>query len=153
MAEASETQRTWITRVLGVALAPPSTGRPDLPRAIAGWREALDKVDGQISALQSVLRGAPDEELHEIAEFGLNAMTGNHKAKIQAALMDLQGGEANPRKVAAAAALVASFIAHIGSDKRIAACDANPFGVSLSIRRTLAPALDALKTALQAPPS
>lgn len=150
MPDAFETQRAWTRRVLGVDIAPTSTDRPDLSRAVAGWRQALDKVDGQISGLQAVLRSAPDEELQEIAEFGLNAMTGNHKVKIQAALMDLQAGDTSPRKISAAASLVASFIAHLASDKRVAACDANPFGVAMSVRQTLTPTLDALKTALQA---
>jgi len=152
MPDASEAQRTWVKRVLGVERAPPVTGKPDLSAALAGWRQALDALDGQISALQAVLRGAPDEDLHEVAEFGLNAMTGSHKVKIQAALMELQSGDANPRKIGAAAALVESFMAHIASDKRIAACDANPFGVALSIRRTLTPALEGLKAALQVRP-
>ena len=148
MADA-DIKRAWVKRVLGVEIGAPSGGRVDLSKAVAGWRDALDRLNGQIAALQSVLRGSPDEDLHEIAEFGLNAMTANHRVKIQAALMDLQSGAANPSKIAATAKLVAAFAAHVASDKRIAACDANPFGVALSIRNTLMPALDGLTSALQ----
>lgn len=145
MADA-EAQRAWIKRVLGVEPNLPGGDATDLSGALAAWRDALAKVDGQISELQKVLRASPDDELHEIAEFGLNAMTGNHKIKLQAALMEAATGSG---KAAAAGRLAESFAAHIATDKRIAACDANPFGVSLSIRATLGPALGALQKALQ----
>jgi hypothetical protein len=139
----------WVKRVLGVDV--PTGGRPSgLAEAVAGWQRALESVDGQIAALQQRLRPAPDPELQQIAEFGLGAMTGSHKVKIQAALLDVQTGTGGARKAGAAARLVGAFLAHLASDPRIAACDASRFGVSMSIRQTLSPALVTLQTALQA---
>jgi hypothetical protein len=138
----TETRRAWITRILGVQFAP--GGASDLPGAIAAWQSALEAVGAQITALQRVLRPEPDPDLQDIAEFGLGAMTGSHKVKLQAALLEMAPGP----KAAAALKLVDVFRAHIAADPRIAACDANPFQVPMSIRRTLTPALDALHTAL-----
>jgi hypothetical protein len=141
-------RRDWIRRVLGFEIGA-SSGKPSVAEAVAAWQRALESIDGQIAGLQRVLRASPDPELKEIAEFGLGAMTGSHKVKIQAALVEVQGPDIRGRKAAAAAKLVRAFRAHIASDARIAACDASPFGVSTAIRRTLAPALDALLSALQ----
>lgn len=143
----ADAKHAWVKRVLGVDVAGGGDrGAADLSAALAAWRQALDKVDGQISALQSVLRSSPDEDLHEIAEFGLNAITGSNKIKLQAALLEI------PAKKAVAARLAGAFAAHLATDKRVAACDANPFGVALSIRATLVPALGALQAALQSIP-
>jgi hypothetical protein len=99
--------------------------------------------------LQDVLRASPDAQLHEIAEFGLNAMTGNHRVKLQAALMGFRGGQVDPAAAGKTSGLVESFLSHIASDPRIAACDANPFGVRMNVRQTMTPALEALKAALK----
>ena len=140
----------WVKRVLGVE---PGSGGGAAPRgfntALAGWQAALDTVAGQIEALQAVLRGSPDSELQDIGEFGLNAMTGDHKVKIEAALMAMRGGAFTPSAAGAAVSLIGSFQAHLAGDERIAACDANPFGIRLSLRETLTPALQGLKVMLQ----
>jgi hypothetical protein len=144
----------WIVRVLGVSPAAGSGGsarpRADIVAALTDWDDAQERVNIQITKLQQVLLGSPDSELHDIAEFGLNAMTGNHRVKLQAALMGLRGGQANPSVAGKASGLVASFLNHIASDPRIAACDANPFGVRMSVRQTMVPALEGLKVALTA---
>ena len=148
MSGADDQRRDWIRRVLGVEIGV-RRGKHSLAEAIAAWQRALGSIDGQIAGLQRVLRASPDPELQEIAEFGLGAMTGSHKVKIQAALIEVQGPDTGGRKAAAAAKLVRAFQGHIASDARIAACDASPFGVSTAIRHTLAPALDGLLSALQ----
>ena len=146
---ASEAQDAWIERVLGVELPLLSTGQnpAGLGDALAAWRQALETVGGQITVLQGVLRNSPDEDLQAIAEFGLNAMTGSHKIKLQAALTDTA---ADLSKAGKAAQLAGAFASHLAGDKRVAACDANPFGVRIAIRATLVPALTGLQRALQA---
>ncbi len=147
MSGATDQQKAWVTRVLGFQAAPKASPGPDLPRALAGWRAALDRLDQQISSLQTALRAAPDDDLRQIAEFGLNAMTMSHKVRLQAALID--GGTAPDQRVAKLAlAATDAFVAHVRADPRIAACDANPFGVAMSVRATLLPALAALHAAL-----
>jgi hypothetical protein len=148
-------QAAWIKRVLGVdgVASAIATAPADLTAALAMWQAALETVGQQIATLQTALRGSPDSELHDIAEFGLNALTASHKVKIQAALIDIRAGRATPRAIGAAVGLIGSFLGHIASDKRIAACDANPFGVKLSLRQTLTPPLEGLRAALQFPAS
>lgn len=142
----NQDKRAWITRVLAVHLPAGSSGSAEFDRALAAWRQALLAVDGQIAGLQRLLRTAPDDELTEIAEFGLNAMTGNFKVKLQSALMEAQSGNDKARQIAAR--LAGAFRDHLNSDARVAACDANPFGVAMSIRQTLVPPLTSLLSAL-----
>ena len=87
MSGTNDQRRDWIRRVLGGEIGA-SGGKPSLAEAIAAWQRALESIEGQIAALQQVLRASPDPELKEIAEFGLGAMTGSHKVKIQAALVE-----------------------------------------------------------------
>ena len=112
--------------------------------------EASDTVDEQIGALQRVLRATEDPELHEIAEFGLNAMTGGFKTKLRAALLDL--GDTSPEngspQAAKALAAVRGLQEAIAADPRVAACDNNPGGVKVAIRATMLPALNQMQAAL-----
>ena len=150
---AHDARDTWVERVLGVRVPMASAGdratptpAPDLTSALAAWEDALAKTNTQIEALQQVLRASPDKDLHDIAEFGLNAITANHRVKLQAALMDLRNGVPG---AGAALKLASSLLDHINTDMRIAACDANPFGVRMNLHGTLAPALSQLAAALR----
>ncbi len=150
MPPGTEAQGEWIGRVLGVAVVGHETARASsLPLAIDAYRDAMEEIDGQIGALQAALKASDDSDLHEIAEFGLNALTANHKVKLQAVLMGLAVSPSDAKAAAAAIKLVDSFTSHIAADERIAVCDSNPFNVSMSIRGTLTPALGSLKAALQ----
>ena len=131
----------WVVRVLGVALA---EGGVDLKQAAEAWRAASEAVDGQIAALQAALRQDGDEDLAEIAEFGLNAITANHKVRLMAAMREVDGGAPGDNLIK----LIDAFAAHIATDERVEACDENPLGVAMSIRATLGPALAAMRAAL-----
>lgn len=119
--------------------------------ARSAWQDASDAVDAQMAALQKVLRASGDEELEEIAEFGLNAVTDGHKVPLMAALMEIGPGTAETLARSGAKALAAAqaFRKHIESDERVAACDENP-DAPMSIRATLGPALAGLEAALAA---
>jgi hypothetical protein len=116
------------------------------------WSQASATVDGQISSLQSVLRASGTQTLVEIADAGLNGVTGNHKVRLMAMLTEL--GDGTPDAMAKAGPkarkLLEEFAGHIASDPRVAACDNNPFGVTVSIRATIGPALQGLQAALAA---
>lgn len=147
-------QDDWIKRVLGFR----SLGRddPNLTQrwqaAVTRWRAANDAVDEQITNLQKALRATKDEELREIADFRLSAVTGGFRTGVMTALIEIGNGDvAVLRKHAAKTLdLVGGLRSRIEGDKRVAACDTNPFGVSVAIRGTLAPALGDLAAALQA---
>jgi hypothetical protein len=137
-----EKQVQWVTRVLGSGpgTETESDGTP-LQSAIAQFRAASAAVDAQITALQHALTASDDEELREIGDYGLNAVTGNFRVPLMAALLDIERGADPGQKLASA---IEAFRDHLETDDQVEACDDNPFGVAVSIRATLIPALDQL---------
>ena len=132
--------------------AAPGVNRDAVKRAQSAWMEASDEVDEQITALQRKLREQDDEELHEIAEFGLNALTGNFKVPLMAALRDLDSAndDSLPGAAKKARDIVVKFKAHVASSPQIAACDDNPWSsdCKVTIVSTLGGALDEMDKAL-----
>ncbi len=163
-----DAQAEWLRRVLGFAVpsataagtgaAPAATpgatpgATPDWASARQGWQAASEAVDGQIAGLQAVLRKTGDDQLEEIAEFGLNGVTGDHRVKLMAILMELGSGDpATLRKSGPKAlGLIESFRSYLESNEKVQVCDANPFGAPVAIRATLVPALTQMAAALQA---
>ncbi len=150
-------QTAWVQRVLGVKLGDgartPTAGdfRREWQQSLAAWREAIEDVDQQMAALGAACRSTKDPWLVRIAEMGLPAVTGNHKTPLMAACMDVTA--APPDKLPAAAAkaqqAVAAFAQHIATNPQVLGCDANPFGVKVSIRSTLGLALKSLNDTLR----
>jgi hypothetical protein len=158
-------QHAWTERVLGIDLAAlrDSTANPasgivttasldelgldttDVwQAACAAFRVASDEVDAQISKLQGELRDSDDPELNEISELGLNAMTGNTRVPLQTAIREAGDGAVQHLRatVPKLRSAIDSFRKQLTSDRRVAACDANPFGIDMSIRATYESALD-----------
>ena len=146
-----DSKSDWVARVLGVSAASGGGGRVDWPAIGAAWRSASDEADQQIAALQAALRSSDDEVLEEIAEFGLNGLTGNFKTPLMAALMDIERGD--PAVIAKTGpkllTIVQQFRAHLDGSEKIDVCDDNPFGVAVSLRATLGGALAQMEQALQ----
>lgn len=120
-------------------------------QARGAWQDASEAVDGQISKLQSVLRGSGDPDLEKIAEYGLNAVTGNHRVRLMAAIMEIDRASGMPSRdmVANAAKRIGALEKHIASDAVVKAVDTNPFKVDMSIAKTLSGATTQLKGALR----
>ena len=159
-------QNDWVARVLGVG-ANTSPGVPegeslDLAAlgldtsdlwqgAVQTFQNAVEAVDGQISELQATLRDSDDPELHEIAEFGLNGVTGNTRVPLMAAMREAGDGgaaqltAAKPKLTRA----IDAFRKQLASEPRIAACDTNPFDVPVAIQSTYEDALDQLENVLK----
>jgi hypothetical protein len=119
------------------------------------WQDAIETVDKQVAALQKELLKTGDGDLKEIAEFGLNGITGNHKVPLMAAIRDVDGASPESRSKAATTALAAigKFEDHINRDARVRACDtyaAEVFKVNLAIADTLGPALEEMREVLEA---
>jgi hypothetical protein len=147
----------WVKRVLGVTLptrTAATLGRaaPDWRAAQHGWQAASEAVDQQIAGLQAVLRQSDDDSLKEIAEFGLNGLTGNHKVPLMTTLLALGDGDPATLRKAGPKALgfIDAFRKHLENSEQVEVCDRNPFGVPVTIRATLVPALAQLAAALQA---
>lgn len=114
------------------------------------WEEAVAEVRDQMNELQNLLVGAEDEDLPQIGEFGLNAVTQSHLVPLRAALMELDATGADRLKTAAKRVqnLVVAFRKHIETSPKVQACEENPFGVNVSIRATLEPGFTALENGL-----
>ncbi len=150
----------WVQRVLGVSVrqsparaAPPARGQPfetAWPAAAAAYRQAIEAVDRQISALQNALKASDFPFLHRIADTGLNAITGDHKVPVMVAIQEVNTAVADRRASVAAKAVIAvdAFATHLATDPRVGACDQNPFKVTVTIRQTLGTALKDLRAVL-----
>jgi hypothetical protein len=120
-------------------------------RSFVAFRDAVETVDGQMDGLAAACRQTDDPWLQRIADLGLPAVTGNFKTPLMTACLEVSGASGD--KVAAAAAkartAVANFAQHLATNPQVAGCDGNPFGVPVSIRATLGPALKSLNDALR----
>jgi len=145
-------KRDWVKRVLGLDAGPAKGGSPlqQVLAARAVWEDAIGIVDAQIGDLQKLLRSSRDDELKAIAEFGLPGVTGGHKVRLTAALMEAKAGTLSPKAAGKAAAVVDSFRKHIANDPRVEACEKNPGRVKVAIRATLDGPLAQLGEALRA---
>jgi hypothetical protein len=116
------------------------------------WNTASETVDGQIAALQAALLKSKDPELQLIGELGLNAVTGNFKVPLLAAMQSLSNAppEARAPVVASTRQAINGFRQYLGSSQEVAVVDDNPLDVPVRIVATLVPALDTLEKSLDA---
>lgn len=151
----TDVKSEWVGRVLGVQVPGPSgsqdsPGAFDWPSIRSDFEAASDAVDKQIAALQSALKQSDEDVLQEIAQFGMNGITGNHKVRLMAAIMEIGGGDGE--SVAKAGPMVVKiaqeFKQYLDSDERVEVCDDNPFNVPVSIRATLGGALGRMAESL-----
>jgi len=114
------------------------------------WEAANKDSSAQIEKLQKALRESGDEDLAEIAEFGLNGVTGNFKVRLMAAIvaMDSANAEARAGIAKRAASIVSGFRSHIDTHPQVKACDENPLGVPVNIRSSIGGALTELSKVL-----
>jgi len=115
------------------------------------WDDAVAEVRDQMNELQNLLVSVEnDDDLLQIGEFGLNAVTQSHLVPIRAALMEIDASGADRLKTAAKKLqnLLGEFRKHIETSPKVQACEDNPFGVTVSIRQTLEPGFDALENGL-----
>src|SRR5262249_51225420 len=120
-----------------------AAGSVDLAAFQKRWREAIEEVDRQIDALAKVLRASGDEELVEIADRGLSALTGDHRVPFEVALREGRAAEGEARQTALEKLSDAAqnFHDHLMTEEIVAVTDDNPFGVQVSLRSTLGPPL------------
>lgn len=146
----------WVDRVLGVAVggnggASSDGNSLDWPTLRVAFDEAVSTVDGQIAALQTALKNSGDDTLEEIAEFGMNGLTGNHRVPLMATMIEIDQGGSEAVRISGPKLLklAVEFKAYLDNDERVEVCDENPFGVPVSIQATLGGALGRLATELQ----
>lgn len=98
---ANQEQTAWIARVLGVSVTLPS--QPPVPAGelLAQFRDAKDAVDAGISKLQAALRDTGDEDLVQVADYGLYGMTSGQGVTLMKALMELHSAPGPLQQVVA----------------------------------------------------
>lgn len=153
---AGDTRVEWLQRVLGIAAptTPPqkfdeAAFRKNFGVAIVAWRTAFESVGEQINVLRKLLLETADPDLHQIAEFGLNGITGTRRVTLEKAMREIAGskGDAVVTLAGDAARAAADFRNFVSTDPRIAACDACPTN-TVQIGVTLGTALAALEKAM-----
>lgn len=112
------------------------------------FTDAIGAVGVQLDGLRKALMASGDPELKQIAEFGLGALTAGHRTRLQASLMEARGTSGDKRAAALAkvATNASAFLDHL-EDQRFDAVDQNPFGVKVTVRKTLGGALRTLAVA------
>jgi hypothetical protein len=142
MADAASRQE-WIKRVLGVDL--PAAGSAAGPRAklMPVWTDAKEAVDSGIDKLQQALRAADDDDLRQIAEFGLFGATQGQTVRLMAALREADSGRdgALPKVRDA----VQDYRDFLDAAPIVDLIEDNPFGVSVPLRKMLGAALAELE--------
>ncbi|HSI59447.1 MAG TPA: hypothetical protein VLA16_17930 [Ideonella sp.] len=134
----------WMQRVLGVSgetpRAPAAGPRPMLSPI---WMEAKEEVDAGISRLQDALRQTADDDLLQIAEYGLYGATQGESVKLMAALRVADGG--SDEGLAKVLDAVSDYRDFLDGAPIVELIEDNPFGVKVPLRRTLGAALDELE--------
>ena len=117
------------------------------------YQTASQTVDGQITSLQAAMAKHDDKAIQDIAKVQLKGLTDDLKVQLLTATSEVEkasAGDARKKAAKTAQETIKKVAATINSDQRIAVCDDNPFGVSVSIKKTLGPALVAMSKALNA---
>ena len=142
----------WLERVLGIKLRKTegktegkaegkSSGKPR-PKLAPIWVTAKEKIDQDIAKLQAKILEFGDEDLEQIAEFGLfGASDGQATALLKALfLVDAGNDDALPTLRDA----VQDYRDFLDGTPIVDLIEANPFKVPVPLRKTLEPALDEL---------
>jgi hypothetical protein len=135
----------WVARVLGVAVPAARRGGRLLP----AWMGARAELDRQIEALQQALRSENDPDYAAIAEWGFNGLTGGRNTKLMAALTDCDA-DPSPANIGRVHLRLDEYATLLAPGTVLDDYDANPLGVRVSLRATLARGLDAVRQALPA---
>ena len=147
-----EELRRVLAALGSVSLDQAAEFREQWDAAVESWEDAVAAVSEQMEDLKSALADSEDEDLAAIAEFGLGAVTQEHLVPLRAAILELGATPPDRLKVVGKRVQnqLAAFRQHIESSRAVAACDENPFGVTVTIRQSLAPGLTALERGLGA---
>lgn len=160
---ANDKENAWIARVLGVSpgsrrpsAAEPArlpirqeTRRPE-PKRYASidcaqvWEEAHDTVEAQVGMLADVLHDGAETILHQIATASVKEVSARLRGELESALREVDAvpPEARTDAVAKARRVIGEHRQRIAGDRLFGLLDANTYGVPVTIRGTLAGALD-----------
>ncbi len=135
-------QRDWIKSVLGIDLSAGKTVGPR-PKLLPIWIDAKERVDTSIGKLQDALRAADDDDLAQIAEFGLYGVTEGESVRLMVALREADSGAEDGREKVLDA--VSDYRDFLDGAPIVDLLENNAFGVVVPLRKTLGTALSELE--------
>ncbi|MDR3518805.1 MAG: hypothetical protein P4M00_23650 [Azospirillaceae bacterium] len=118
--------------------------------AAKAWRQAVASIEHQLSSLRTALLNSEDDDLEDIADFGLASITESYRDDLMDLVnqVSIDPDAVKRETVGAMRALISGFRELLRSSPRVAACDDNPFGVAMALRETLEGAMDKIEAAL-----
>lgn len=143
---ANDAKREWVERVLDFTF-PPENGAGASGSPLVLWNAAKETADAQLRSLSDTLRKTGVPELLEAAGI-VDEVLEDYRVDIVKVLVDFDGSSPDARKRSVAQQTVSTAQARLQADKRMLAVDTNPFGVSLSVRRTLDDAFERIQKEL-----
>lgn len=151
-------KQEWLDKVLSIKLESDGAApafRKLWGKAWDGWTDAIDTVDAQIDILARAMRAEDDEGLAAIADTGLPTLFENLRQPLVTAALQLRNAPDDELAARAGDAkrAIAALANLLTSSAKIAACDDVDFGVAVSIRATLGPALQTLLDAINRAPA
>jgi hypothetical protein len=176
MTNATNEQRAWIQRVLGLSFAAMGTDEdetedfeiedheiedistePEKPQLLSIpkqpllpiWVAAKVDLDGDIDKLQRALREDGDEGLLQIAEYGLHKVTEGNSVKLMVALRDADSAK-NEKAIAKVYDAIQAFRAFLTNSESVDIIEDNPVDVYVPVRAKLGAALDQLARTIEA---
>jgi hypothetical protein len=123
-----------------------------LAPARQSWKSASDAVDKQVEAIKAAILKENDDQLRDIANFGLTGIDGGFRFKLNTALTEVEkASDPAARKKASAAAQAAmkELLKHVNGDDRVKVLADPPNGwPKVTFKDTINPALTELAKAL-----
>jgi hypothetical protein len=141
--EDDASKREWIRRVLGVSVSTPTATPGPRAKLLPIWIDAKEEVDAGIAKLQNALRATGDQDLEQIAKFGLYGATEGESVQLMVALREADSGQADALKKVVAA--VHDYQAFLDGAVIVDLIEDNPFGVEVPLRKRLGAALSELE--------
>ena len=128
----------------------PAAAKPSGPKPLEVWTEAKEAALGHLGTLQSALRARKSTLLDQVADKGLNGITGRLQVGMQVALMEVEraGGDSRDAARKKALAAVGAMRTFLQSDQTLSLLEKNPFKVPMPIRAELGRALDQIEASL-----
>ena len=146
---ATAEQAAWVERVLGVKAGDAARAAGPWTQVMPIWRDAKETVDGDITKLQAKLKATGDDDLEQIAEYGLYGATTGEAVRLMAALRDADAQNGAPDARAKLADAVDDYRSFLDGAPIVDLLEENDWQ-NVPLRRVLGKALDELESALAA---
>jgi hypothetical protein len=138
----SPAQKQFLSKTLGVAIPVPAVSGDLQPV----WATAKAQADAQISVLQKALNASGFDIMQKVAQSGIDKLTEGPAKSLTQALSDYD--KAGADAVGPVKSAVNEMRKVLEGDRIIAALDANPLKMPVSLRATLGGALDQIEASL-----